>query len=170
MLSGLAEWTHWTSQSYFVHFFPCSNWLVLCKHRAATAKGTQTSPTHVPAVWPFTFHLKCLRVWPQSSKPADVVQVRTPCCACESLRILFLCKSTWQGMKNLVPPKGAFIPTTCYCQLSSHLAPPPPPPFFSPKFSKFILKLVNFFLSTTTVEMMFQNPALIFWSLILIPA
>lgn len=71
-------------------------------------------------------------------------------------------------MDNLMPANGAFIPTTRYCQPLSHIAPAPA--FFPHKFIKFTLKLVIFFLSTTTMEMMFQNPALMFWSLILIPA
>lgn len=80
----------------------------------------------------------------------------------------FSIKSSWRGMDNLMPANGAFIPTTRYCQPLSHIAPAPA--FFPHKFIKFTLKLVIFFLSTTTMEMMFQNPALMFWSLILIPA
>lgn len=100
----------------------------LLKHRAATAKGTQPSPTHVLAIWCSTAPEMPVSLITELQTCRKQMRCRPGLHAgpCGSLHVVFLCKYSWQRMEDLMPPNGASIPTTCYCQLSNCTAPLPP--------------------------------------------
>lgn len=135
----------------------------LLKYGAATAKRIQVSPTRILTIRCSTASevsasliTECQtcskQLWYRAGLPAVHVKVCTS--------FFYANMADGEGRRWCHPMGLSFQPRAS-----------PSTFFFPPKFSKLTLKsVISFFLSTTTMEMMLQNPALMFWNLILIPA